>query len=712
MTRGGRGGRLRSMQALCDGGALGGLGDAELLGAFLGRGEASAAAFEAVVARHAAMVLDVCRAVAGSEADAEDAFQATFLVLACRASSVRDRDALGPWLFGVARRLAARAGADAARRRASERRAAGLRPASSDPPEADDAVAMLMEEVDRLPARYRDAVVLCHLQGLTYEAAASRLGCPLGTLSTRLRRARERLRRSLEGRGVCGAWALARVPDPAVPPPLAASAARLASLVAPTLGAGVPASILSLARGALTTMKIRRFARLSATFLALAAGAWGWNAAASHDEPPPATEEKPGRYQVTGRVVDEQGRPMAGATVQALTRDPATGKPTVKSTRSGADGTYTLDLPPGHVDFASFIPPPGCWLPNIPPFVGRPMTLSNDRPTIRTDYQVERGVAWDFRLAQGGRLPGRGYVLLNPPADDERPVYTESDADGLARLGIPRKRREAKLIASSTESQGREIPCSLRWDEGFRPEAVRSVAKLDGTLDRFWITDADGRSAMVEAAPDGRFRPEIDGGRLVVRVDLPEDVKETLPSVIGSIVDRGGRAIAGARVEAAYTRGTTTQMGEGDAFAATTDARGRFRLDKLPASVRDRTPESIRLIVAKDGFGGVDSDPIPVEGVVGPIAVPPIVLGPGCSVTGVVLGPDGRPLEGAKVEPGHAFSARARVTWTDADGRFTVVGLPEGPARIDVRFGELIETVETTAAARDPRPIEVRFQGR
>ncbi|WP_337176158.1 sigma-70 family RNA polymerase sigma factor [Paludisphaera sp.] len=710
MKRGGRGGWIGSIQALYDEGTLAGLGDAELLGAFLGRGDASRGAFEAIVARHAAMVLDVCRAAAGSEADAEDAFQATFLVLACRASSVRDRASLGPWLFGVARRLAARARADAARRRASERRAAGLRPASSGPTEPDDAVAMLMEEVDRLPARYRDPVVLCQLQGLTYEAAARQLGCPLGTLSIRLRRAKERLRRNLEGRGVGGAWALARVADPAVPKALASSAARLGSLVAPTLGAGVPAPIMSLTRGALTTMKIRRLARFSIAFLALAAGAWGWNAVASHDEPPPATEKRPARYQVTGRVVDEDGRPAAGALVQALTRDPATGKPAIKSARSGADGMYALDLPPGHVGSVSFVSPPGCWRPNTPTLAALPMYLSNDRPTIRADYKVERGMAWDFLLSQGGRPPDRGGVGSEPFPDLQTSAYVESDADGLARLGIPRDRREAKLLASSVGSQWRSVPCSIRWDEGFRPEAVRSVARLDGTLDRFWVTDADGRSAMLEAAPDGRFRPEIDGGRLVIRVDLPE-VKETLPAVEGSIVDRDGKPIAGARVEAAYTRDLTTQVGEGDAFATTTDSRGRYRLDRLPASVWGRKPTSIRLVVTKDGFSGIDSDPIPVEGAAGPIAVPSIVLEPGCSVTGVVLGPDGRPLEGAEVEPGHAFSARARVTWTDAEGRFTAVGLPEGPARLDVRFGTLNATVET-AAERDPRPIEVRLQGR
>jgi DNA-directed RNA polymerase specialized sigma24 family protein len=116
------------------------------------------------------MVLHVCRSILGDEHDAEDAFQATFLVLIRQARAVRRRASVASWLHGVALRVSARARADLARCRRHDRRAGA---------------AILHEELGRLPERYRAAVVLCHLEGNTCEAAARRLGWPVGTVSTR-----------------------------------------------------------------------------------------------------------------------------------------------------------------------------------------------------------------------------------------------------------------------------------------------------------------------------------------------------------------------------------------------------------------------------------------------------------------------------------------------------------------------------------------------
>lgn len=193
---------LRSIQTLFDDGATGGLADPELLDRFLTR--ADAGAFETLVIRYGPLVLDVCRNILGDAHDAEDAFQATFLVLARSARTVRKRDSLASWLFGVARRVAARARRDAARRREHERRAALMTDAQSsggDGAQLHD-FAVLHEEVGRMPLKYREPILLCYFQGLTYEAAARRLRCPVGTLSIRLMRARERLRGRLTRRGV------------------------------------------------------------------------------------------------------------------------------------------------------------------------------------------------------------------------------------------------------------------------------------------------------------------------------------------------------------------------------------------------------------------------------------------------------------------------------------------------------------------------------
>jgi RNA polymerase sigma factor (sigma-70 family) len=141
------------------------------------------------------MVLGVCRQILRQEQDAEDAFQATFLVLSCKAGSIRSGEALPNWLFNVANRLAKRIRTAALRRQAHE--VALVEPPLSDPEpwgEIGDLGPILYEEIGRLPDKYRIPFVLCYLEGKTNEQAAQQLGCPPGTVFSRLARARERLR--------------------------------------------------------------------------------------------------------------------------------------------------------------------------------------------------------------------------------------------------------------------------------------------------------------------------------------------------------------------------------------------------------------------------------------------------------------------------------------------------------------------------------------
>ncbi len=192
---------LSELNTLMHAGVVGNLSDAQLLDRFLARGGKSAeAAFEALVTRHGPMVLSVCGNVLRNSHDAQDAFQATFLVLASRARSIRQRDALAGWLLGVARRVALRSRANSVRRQAHERRAAETKAdCALGPPES---WPELHEEIGRLPEKYREPVVLCYLEGLSTEAAAQRLDCPHGTVLSRLSRARERLRGGLTRRGL------------------------------------------------------------------------------------------------------------------------------------------------------------------------------------------------------------------------------------------------------------------------------------------------------------------------------------------------------------------------------------------------------------------------------------------------------------------------------------------------------------------------------
>ena len=167
-------------------------------------GDAAEAAFEVLVLRHGPMVLGVCRRVLRDPHEVEDAFQATFLILARRAGSIRKREVLGGWLCKVAHRVAARARALSVRRGALEPIRARLIGSTSpdDRRNATTCATAVLDEVQLLPEKYRLPVQLCYIEGQTHDEAARRLAWPVGTVRTRLAWARDRLRDRLSRRGL------------------------------------------------------------------------------------------------------------------------------------------------------------------------------------------------------------------------------------------------------------------------------------------------------------------------------------------------------------------------------------------------------------------------------------------------------------------------------------------------------------------------------
>jgi RNA polymerase sigma factor (sigma-70 family) len=196
---------LGPIRLLFEVGTVAGMSDGQLLERFLARRElgieAAEIAFAALVERHGAMVLQVCRGRLRDEHDAQDAFQATFLILARNAGSIRKHESAASWLNGVARRVASCARRSAALRRAKERQAAGRRAEAVAESDHAELVPAVREEVGDLPEKYRTPLMLCLLDGLTHEEAATRLGWPVGTVKTRVRHAKDRLRTRLARRG-------------------------------------------------------------------------------------------------------------------------------------------------------------------------------------------------------------------------------------------------------------------------------------------------------------------------------------------------------------------------------------------------------------------------------------------------------------------------------------------------------------------------------
>jgi RNA polymerase sigma factor (sigma-70 family) len=311
--------------------------DRDLLERFLGRRDE--AAFAGLVRRHGPMVLRVCRGVLRDFHDAEDAFQATFLVLARRARWVARPEALGGWLYGVAYRVALKARAAAARRDRHERQAART---AEEPPAGGEGRAelraVLDEEVNRLPDKYRRPVVLCYFEGRTYQEVARLLGWPAGTASARLARAREVLRGRLARRGmalspVALAACLAGESAPAACL-LAGRVARAAVLwLADPAAAGVSTRVLALTEGVVKAMLMRKLKGLTGVVLAvgLAVGGAGFLArpgalgpAAGSDGRGEPRAEIAGRSGVDAPAADDQrGRAAAGPSAAPAADPPA-----------------------------------------------------------------------------------------------------------------------------------------------------------------------------------------------------------------------------------------------------------------------------------------------------------------------------------------------------------------------------------------------------
>jgi RNA polymerase sigma factor (sigma-70 family) len=314
--------------------------DQQLLDDFLARHDQ--AAFAALVGRHGPMVLRVCHRVLHHEQDAEDAFQATFLVLARSSGMIRRPQALAGWLHAVAYRITMKAKRSAARRRNHE---AQLRDRRTDlksvPPSWDDVQTILDEEIERLPDPYRSAFVLCVLEGKSWREAAAVLGVKGGTILSRVSRARQLLQHCLTRRGIKLATLLAALSlaessaRSALPSALGQTTVQFGLLVAAGESAAglIPTHIAALAAGVTRAMFLTKaklaIAALLVTGLISAACRLAWSSTAGEQKPAAAnrnvdpsdgnrqaakeTGKPKDGVEISGRVLGPDGKPVVGA---------------------------------------------------------------------------------------------------------------------------------------------------------------------------------------------------------------------------------------------------------------------------------------------------------------------------------------------------------------------------------------------------------------
>jgi RNA polymerase sigma factor (sigma-70 family) len=643
----------KHIRTLFRAGTLCGLADRELLELFVARDrdgdEVDAeAAFEVLVKRHGPMVRRLCRSLMYDRDDADDAFQATFLVLARRAASIQDGAAVASWLYGVAGRVVERARAEARRRGLLERVAAeqARHEAIQEPKGPPEPMPELYEEVARLPEHYRAPIVLCYLEGQTHEQAARILRCKLRTLQTRLQRGKARLRLRLVRRGLAPATALlaaelAGSEHPAAAASAAAngmlsaglsdSTARASVHFAAARATGLAPSALGLAQDVLKTLfwnRMRCAAGLAAglaivltlTFFALAA--------AVQDTGTPADT-------VTVRVLDDRRRPISGADVWMqfafFEEDWARGHGTTDgqgrsrmpvpaySRRQPPDQRFALVWAhaPGHQMATA-----NGWRALVGEGESVDMTLG---PLTDTEFLVldptGKPVAGATVEARGVKTP---VVTYSPPPEFIRPLLQAvTGADGRARLSaLPYEAIRSVQITTTTFGIQhlwlREPPTGAPQREirlrstghvlgrivADRPEWARGVKLFITTTSDLLRRNTAGTAEVVSRA-DGFFLiPAIARGRARFRIT----VDPALP-VLPRVPEVEVQADAMARVEirldrTVRVRGAIRSRETGDPVAGAeilighgapkegergvSDPQGRFEVNTLSGEVTMR----------------------------------------------------------------------------------------------------------------------------
>jgi RNA polymerase sigma factor (sigma-70 family) len=266
--------------------------DADLLGRFVAAKDSGA--FAELVRRHGPMVLGVCRRALGDTPDADDAFQAVWLVLVRKAPDISPRGAVGNFLYGVATRTATHARCTIARRRAAQRELPEVPDPNPHNPDASEVASVLDAELAQLPDRYRVAVVLCELEGRSLKETAEQLGVPVGTVASRLARGRALLADRLKARGFAASVLAGLLAGASAP-----VSARLNELALALLAAGpqeIAPAVSELARGVLSTMlaeKLKVVVRVLAVTLVAGAVAWVATAGAQPPAKEPPVRETP-----------------------------------------------------------------------------------------------------------------------------------------------------------------------------------------------------------------------------------------------------------------------------------------------------------------------------------------------------------------------------------------------------------------------------------
>ncbi len=579
------------------------LTDWELLRLFAEGGDQ--AAFAALVSRHSAMVLGVCKRVLPTEQDAEDACQAVFLILAKKARSVRWQTSVANWMYTTARKVARNARLAASRRARREGTAAVLRreedSSSSLRPPADtmssrELIAALDEELDRLSPRYREPLVLCYLEGLTRDEAASQLGVPKATLKSQLERGRKKLADALTARGcTLGVTLLATAATSAA----GASLPQVEEMILASAGGSPPPAVAALARevamsGMTTRSKTALLALLGIATLGVAYAAWPSDPpgrAAKEKAPAVAQNEPPKEvegetvFTYAGRVLSPEGKPLKGAKVHICGLNRGTIE-FVEKCRSDAEGNFRFRVRReefhGREDRE-----PGRYV-----WIGA--TAAGCGPAVQGAAQAKDREKLTLWLAPEQIVTDRVVDLQGKPI---------AGVSVSAYIRYARQAADHRLIAFDAPEQQGEISSNVMPYDPDLPNAVtdregrcvlRGLGK--GWLHHLFISGPTIVRTQAELVTRPEKPQRVPGAGLWNGRNPPRVIRygsdfvhvaEPSKPLVGEVRDRvSGRPIPNVRVGKAWVR-------DGEAWGWTeTDKDGRFRLDGLPSGRHQLTVEA------------------------------------------------------------------------------------------------------------------------
>jgi RNA polymerase sigma factor (sigma-70 family) len=609
MARARNGDALRQIHRLFGEGTLAGLPDGRLLERYVAHRDELA--FQALVQRHGPMVMAVCRGVLNDPNDADDAFQAAFLLLARKVRSIWIDGSIGGWLHRVAWRIAFQVKTDVARRRRLEQKAAELAGARERfSPPWDDAGAVLHQEIDRLPERYRKPIVLCYLEDMTYQQAANSLQWSEGTTRGRLARGKQLLRDRLTRRGVAftaaaiGAGSAAPTVS-AVSMPLLRATTRAAGHIAlgESAAAGtVSTTTVALMKQAMRSMMIARLKIAAAaalivgalTGLATGLAAMGPTGPAAPISAPPrigAHDPAPEPVKATskaetlayrGRVLGPSGQPVAGA---KLYLTPMLGYlhqpyPSSEATTTGPDGRFAFTVPEAKyrnqgTTVTATAPNHGAgWV--IVPTDGKRDDLTI--PLVNDDVPIT-GQIIDL---EGRPVPGATLRLMQinaAPGEDLGPWIEavkgrKGDRFQLAHQHLPRYTiAPAPTVTTDAEGRFRLI--------GIGPNRL-VAALLDGPTIASQYLHILTRPGKTLELPEDRGGRGLGDPRIVTNyygANFQHAAAPTKP-IVGVVRDKDTkRPLAGVTIRS-HILATSAYMTE--IVRTTTDRDGRFRLTGMP----------------------------------------------------------------------------------------------------------------------------------